>query len=255
MRIALACLLLLAPGKTYELKYKFKKGMSYVDVQKRVFDLTVTESGRRLVWNKVDNIHIRRTILAVDETHHPKAERVQVITYSHEVKASPEDKEIGITKRPGQGKSFVWRRLRNRWGLFDDSGEVTKDYRILVEHLKNWRDGRLPKDPIAVGKAWEISSKKFLQTAGQRVPEGVEGVALFRLKSVERGIATIPFEVGYRFKNGRGNLLTVNLKGVWVFDTARGRDLSFAVKGTLEIDDGKNATGTLVMSRTVTYSK
>ena len=103
MRIALACLLFLAPEKAWELNYRFKKGMSYEDVQTRVFELTVTDAGRRFVWHNTRNIHMRRTILEVDDTAHPKAERVQVIEYNLNVKASPKDDELGIKREPSEG--------------------------------------------------------------------------------------------------------------------------------------------------------
>ena len=254
MRIALACLLLLAPEEAWDLKYKFTKGMSYEDVQTRVFELEVTEAGRRFVWHNLRNIHMRRTILEVDDTAHPKSERVHVIAYNLDVKASPKDEELGIKREPSEGKTFIWKRLKKRWGLFDDTGEVTVSYRALVEHLKNWRDQRLPKKPIALGKSWEIPPKKFLQTAGLKVPPDVKGVARFKLQKVVRGIATIPFELRYQFTDSNRQL-NVEQKGVWEFDAKRGRDLSFTVDGSLLINNGDSGKGKIVMRRKVTYSR
>ncbi len=252
MRVALACLLLLAPDQTYELKYRFAKGMSYVDSQERVWKQTIFADDKKLEYDITHTIKVRRTILEADETAHPVAERVEVTHYRTNTRKSPEQNGIGLRPEACEGKVFVWKRLKTRWGLFDDKGEVTGKHRKLVGYLKNWRDARLPKQAQPVGGSWEVPAKRFLQTAGLPLPPNLEGLGVFSLERVNRGIATIPFEVHYTFRDGN-TVLTVVQKGVWTFDAKRGRDISLSMRGDVLIDKGAKGKGTLTMRREVTY--
>ena len=253
MRIALACLLLLAPDRTYELKYRFAKGMSYLDTQERVWKQTITAGGKRLEYHVTHTIKVRRTILEADETHHPVAERVEVTRYRTDTHKWPEQSELGLKREACEGKTFVWKRLKTRWGLFDDKGEVSSQHKKLVGYLKNWRDARLPKKPQPVGGTWEVSARRFLQTAGLPLPPNLQGLAVFKLERVKRDIATIPFDVHYTFRD-RSAVLTVAQKGVWTFDAKRGRDISLAMRGEVLIDKGVKGKGKLTLRRDVTYS-
>ncbi len=248
MRVALACLLLLAPDRTYELKYRFTKGMSYVDSQERVWKLT---EGERQ-FHVTHTIKVRRTIVEADETHHPVIERVEVTHYRTDTHKSPKQSELGLRPEACEGKTFLWKRLKTRWGLFDDKGEVSVQHVKLVGYLKNWRDARLPKQPQPVGGTWEVTARRFLQTAGLPLPPNLQGLGVFKLEKVERGIATIPFDVRYTFRDGSA-VLTVAQKGVWTFDTTRGRDVSMVMRGEVLIDKGAKGKGTLILRREVTY--
>jgi len=252
MPIALACLLLLAPQQTFELKYRFTKGMSYLDTQHRVWKLTMWAKGKKLEYHDTHAITVRRTILETDESQHPVAERVEVTLFRLETLKSPEQKQLGLKPEACEGKTFTWKRLKTRWGLFDAKGDVSGRHQKLVTYLKNWRDARLPKEPQPVGGAWAVTAKKFLLTAGLRVPPNLEGLAEFKLEQAERGIATIPFHVRYTFRAGAA-AWTVVQKGTWMFDAKRGRDISFSMQGEVVLK-GSEGKGTLNLQRRVTYS-
>ena len=252
MRVALACLLLLAPDQTYELKYRFAKGMSYVDSQERVWKQTKLANGRRLEYHFTHTIKVRRTILEADETAHPVAERVEVTHYRVDTRKSPKQEDLGLRLEACEGKTFVWKRLKTRWGLFDEKGEVTGKHKRLVGYLKNWRDARLPKEPQSIGGSWEVTAKRFLQTAGLPLTPNLQGMAVFTLEKVERGIATIRFDVHYTFRDPQ-NVWTVAQKGVWTFDAKRGRDVSMVMRGEVLIDKGVKGKGTVTLRREVTY--
>ena len=249
MRVALACLLLFAPDRTYELKYRFVKGMSYVDAQERVWKLTEGEKQ----FHVTHTIKVRRTILEADESDHPVIERVEVTHYRTDTHKSPEKSEIGLRPEICEGKTFLWKRLKTRWGLFDGKVEVSFKHMKLVGYLKNWRDARLPTKPQPVGGAWEVTARRFLQTAGLPLPPNLKGLGVFKLEKVERGIATIPFDVRYTFSD-RTVVWTVRQKGRWTFDAKRGRDISLVMRGEVLIDKGAKGKGTLTMRRDVTYS-
>ena len=99
-----------------------------------------------------------------------------------------------------------------------------------------------------------MSPRRFLQTAGFSVPEGIQGIAQFTLEKVEDGLATIPFEFRFSYKE-RGSRMAVAEKGVWMFDITNGRDVSFDMKGLIEVDDGKSGRGAIKMRREVTYHR
>lgn len=257
MRLAaLACLLVLTPGQAFKLRYRFEKGMTYVDTQQRVVKQVLT-TGKTLKIHKVRETRLKRTILEVDETDHPTIERVEVLAFRDNVVEWPEQEMLGIKPRPCEGKTFVWRRMETRWGLFtrDDEGktvEVTKTYTHLVEQLKNWRDARLPERAVRPGDAWEISAEEFLQTSGITPPKGAEGRAVFKLESMDGTRAKIPFEFRWHFRDKQARV-DVEQKGVWTFDAARGRDVAFKMSGTIRFDKGKTGTGEISMIREVTY--
>ena len=259
MRTAsIALLILLSPGESHTLRYRFQKGMVYTDLQTRDVRLTLTREGKSLKLHTIRTIELKRSILGVDETAHPTIERVQVIRFRDRIVEWPEDEKVGTRPRPCEGKTFIWRRLETRWGLFhrgeDGKAEdVTKTYTHLVEQLKNWRDSRLPEDPIKVGNGWQIAAADFLQTAGISPPKGVKGSALFKMESVEGGVATIPFRFNFHYLD-KGTRVDVKQSGTWLFDAKNGRDVSFSMKGKIEYDKGKSGLGELVMSRKVTYS-
>jgi len=247
-------LALLAVPRGYELQYRFSKGMAYVDKQQRDFSLETYVEGRTLRWEISLEVDLKRTILEVDDTEHPRVERVAVTKFRRITHKAPEENaKLGANPEACEGRTFVWRRLKRRWGLFDKSGEVTKDHDMLVEHLKNWRDGRLPDRALTRGESWEISPRRFLQTAGFKVPEGVQGIAQFTLKDVTaEGVATIPFEFSFSYKE-MGNRMSVAEKGTWRFDITRGRDVDFEMNGLIEVNSGKTGKGAIRLTRTITY--
>jgi hypothetical protein len=261
MRLAaLALVLFAAPGDKTVLKYVFTKGMKYDDKQERVIQLTLRPSAEhKFVWNKSRVIHLRRTILGVDDTAHPTSERVEVLQFRDVVKESPEQDKVGTHSLDCEGKTFVWSRLETRWGLFDrgEDGkavEVTQSHKDLVEQLKNWRDARLPVEAVGVGDTWQIGAKEFLETSGTVVPEGARGSALFRYAALDGAVATIPFEFTFSYKVKTGERFDVAQKGTWEFDVAKGRDVSFRMEAAIKVNRGANGEGRLVMARTVTYA-
>ncbi|MHC4957629.1 MAG: hypothetical protein ACYTGN_04580 [Planctomycetota bacterium] len=262
MRLAaLALVMLAAPGDKSVLKYVFHKGMKYDDKQERVIELTLIPSAEhKFVWNKTRQIHLRRTILGVDDTAHPTSERVEVLKFRDIVKESPEQDKVGTHNLDCEGKTFVWSRLETRWGLFDrgEEGkavEVTAEHKDLVEQLKNWRDARLPADPIGVGGTWQVGAKEFLETSGTVVPDGARGTAIFRLAALKESVATIPFEFVFSYKVKTGERFDVAQKGTWEFDVEKGRDVSFRMEAGIQVDKGAKGNGRLVMRRAVTYSE
>lgn len=258
MRIAaLVCLVLLAPAESYTLRYRFTKGLTYTDSQQREVKITLTQEGRTLKQHELRTIRLERTILGVDETDHPTIERVHVAAFRDKIIEWPEQDKVGTKKRPCEGKTFVWRRLETRWGLFlrgeeGQAKDVTKEYSHLVEQLKSWRDARLPADPQRIGGSWEIDAEEFLQTAAMIVPKGVNGKAYFKLQKVEKGIATISFTFRFGFRDRR-TPISVAQKGTWTFDVPRGRDLAFEMTGKIDFDGGRVGTGEIAMTRKVTY--
>lgn len=205
----------------------------------------------RLVWEIESQEVLRRTILEVDGTDHPKVERVEVLQFTRTIKEHPEE-EAGSAEGVPKGSTFVWRRLEDRWGLFDGNGEVTGRFPSLVERLKNWRDARLPKEPVAVGGTWEVPAKTFLETVGSPPPEGVDGLGVFKLERVEGSVATIAFDIRYSYTS-HGELQAAAQKGTWRFDVAKGRDLELESEGTVQSNNGRSGKGTFRTHRKVTY--
>lgn len=248
-------LVLLAPEPAHTLEYRFEKGMAYDDVSSRHFTLELI-AGEKLVRFETE-VHqeMRRTVVAVDGDGLPLIERIEVKRFVKVTKDAPNDSDLGEKAYPSQGKTFVWRKKDGDegWGLYGRKGEVTKKYPFLVERLANWRDARLPGKPVAVGATWEVSAQRFLQTVGQRAPEGVKGKAVFTLEGVADGVASIAFDFGQEHKDGE-RVLTGSQKGKWRFDVANGRDLALEMEGKVRIDNGRGGVGTFRMQRTLSYS-
>lgn len=248
--MALAFLLLLFP-ETHALRYRFEKGMAYEETTTRAFELTQERAGKkqRIASSSVETL--RRTVLEVDDTAHPTIERVEVVAFSRTVEEHPVEAP-GTVADAAEGKTFVWRRLEDRWGLFDGKREVTGDHPRLVDRLKNWRDARMPRGPVAVGATWEVSAQTYLETAGQPVPPEIEGVAVFKLEGVEGGVATVSF----RFV-GKAVVAETSQeweqKGWFRFDVAKGRDLDSEASGTVRVSGSEGGSGTFKLGRRIVY--
>ena len=148
---------------------------------------------------------------------------------------------------------FVWRRMKTTWKLFDAKDQdVTDRFKKLVNRLKNWRDARLPKKAVAVGQKWEVTMETFLRTSGQPPPKDVEGVAAFKLDSLEKGLAQISFTASGSDR-AAGAVRRYRAKGNWKFDATRGRDIELQSEGTVEIAGEKGFKGTMTIHRTVSY--
>lgn len=248
---AVALLLLLAPGEAHAFAYRFEKDMVYEDSTVRSMKFEHRGDEHRLVWDVESDEVLRRTILEVDETDHPRVERIEVLKFIHTIKEHPEE-EAGAKEGVPAGSRFVWRRLKDRWGLFDGEGEVTDRFPSLVERLKNWRDARLPKEPVEVGGTWEVPAKTFLETVGSPAPNDVQGLAVFRLQRVEGSVATITFDAAFTYNSG-GEVQNVSQKGTWLFDVTKGRDLDLESEGTIKSNNGRTGSGTFRYRRLVTY--
>ena len=246
----LALLPLLFPEPA-TLAYRFPKGLVYEETTERrfVFEQKVEGESRRMARSSVETL--RRTVLEADATQHPTMERVEVLRFTTTVEESPAE-ETGTTADDVQGKTFVWRRLADRWGLFDGKREVTAHHPRLVDRLVNWRDARLPKAPVAPGATWEVTAQTYLETAGQPVPPGIEGVAVFRLERVEGGVAHVAFAFRGRARVG-GEMQSWEQEGAWTFDVDKGRDLEASTKGTVEVEGAAGGAGEFTMTRKVAY--
>jgi hypothetical protein len=246
----LCVLLFLAPEQTYELGYRHAKGTTYRDAAIKSIRLTLFSGARLLKFDVETQYDIERTVLEADRDG-PEVERIVVKKFVQIVHASPEAKE-GTKNFKSHGKTFVWRREKKRWALYDGEGEVTKEYPNLVVLLQDWRAARLPKKPVAVGDTWEVSAKTFLETVGQQVPPQVTGKATFRLAAVENGVARIEIVFKSSWRN-RGSVLGGTQKGTWLFDLKRGRDVEVRMDGSIEVDNGKGGYGKFRSHRAVTY--
>ncbi|MHC4729374.1 MAG: hypothetical protein ACYS6Z_02135 [Planctomycetota bacterium] len=247
---ALCLLVLLAPEQTYELKYRHEKGATYRDAAIKSIQLTLFAAGRLVKFDAETQYDIERTVIKAD-SEGPEVERIVVRKFVQIVRASPEGEE-GTKQFKSHGKTFVWRREKKTWGLYDGEGEVTKKYANLVVLLQDWRAARLPKKPVAVGDTWEVSAKTFLETVGQQVPPQVAGKATFRLAAVKDGVAKIAIEFKSSWRN-QGSVLGGTQKGTWVFDLKRGRDIEVTMEGGIEVDNGKGGYGKFRSHRAVTY--
>lgn len=245
-------LLVATPPQAYSFAYRFEKGLSYVDAQQRTMTTEIYANGKQMRWKAMFESRVKRTILSVDETAHPSAERVEVERFRVIMKENPEQEKLGEKPLPCEGKSFVWRRLEKRWGLFLNDRDVTDGHKELVDQLKNWRDARLPRGPVTVGQEWQVPPQDFMETAGLKVPKGLEGVAAFKLDGVEGAVAEISFEFRFSSRQGGGRQTGVE-RGRWRFDHEKGRDLSFEMEGTIQVDGGRGGKGEIAMVRTVTY--
>lgn len=248
---ALLFVLLLAPEEAHEIKYSFTEKMSYQDESSRTMKMELYSGGKRVKFDYASRYVMQHTVLEVD---HGKlvAERVKVDVLTVTILASPTEPE-GKKAGKSQGRTFVWRKIRDKgWRLFDEEGDVTLKYPHVVERLTSSRDARLPKKPIVVGGSWKVPAKDFLEAAGQKVPPEVAGAAVFTLEEIKNGVAKIVYEFKYSYRE-RGRVLAGTQKGTWLFDLKRGRDLSFDMKGTLDVDNSKEGLGIFTRRRTVTY--
>jgi len=244
--------LLLAPQDTYEPKYRFKQEMTYKDTNKSDVKLRLFTSEYNVKQHVVTEQVIQRTILETGDDGRPTVERVEVLKWTNNFLEWP-DREPGEQASPVQGRTFVWRtKPDGKWALYDGDGDVTEKFPDLVQRLRNWRDARMPKEPVAVGATWDVDAKTFLETADMLVPEGVEGRAVFKLEKVEEGVATISFQLKMSYRMGSSNI-TGEQKGTWRFDIKKGRDLAFASEGTIEFDSGRTGFGTARLERTIAY--
>lgn len=246
---ALFCILLAAAPDAVELRYRFARDTAYVETTTRSFRLEGEREGKKVLFDVSSEETLERTVLETDETEHPTRERVKVVKFARDVKSSPDEK-TGARSDACEGGTFEWRRLEERWGLFDGDLEVTAKHARLVDRLKNWRDARLPRGAVAVGATWEVDAVRFLETAGQPVPPGVTGEAVFRLEGIEGDIASIrfTFEAKARIE---GVEQTWRQKGTFRFDAKKGRELEFTADGTVSIDGG--GQGTVKSRRVVDY--
>jgi len=255
---ALAALAVAAPGKekgrgAVRLAYEYEKGLSYVDEARAAITLDMFVKGQHIAFEVENRKALKRTVLEVGDDGRPVIERVEVQRFVHEVKKHPRE-DVGERRAPSQGRTFVWRRKPrgDEWALYDGKGDVTAKHPQLVAKLRNWREARLPEEPVAPGDTWEVSAASFLRAVGQPVPEGVTGKATFTLDRIRDGIAHISFRFENTYRDGESVLQGWN-KGVWRFDVERGRDLSLRMKGRLEIDGGDGGSGRFEMTREVTY--
>ncbi len=265
---ALCLLLFLAPEQTYELRYRHEKGVTYRDAAIKHIQLTLFAAGQLVKFDAETQYDIERTVIEADGDG-PRVERIVVRKFVQIVRKSPEGGKEGTRPFKSHGKTFVWRREkgkdeddkekgekseRQKWGLFDNEGEVTKKYANLVVLLQDWRAARLPPKPVAVGDTWEVSAETFLETVGQRVPPQVQGKATFRLTSVEGGVAKIAIEYKSSWRDKK-SVLGGTQKGTWVFDLKRGCDIEVTMEGGIEVDNGKSGYGKFRSHRAVTYAR
>lgn len=247
---ALCLLLFLAPEQTYELAYRHRKGVAYRDAAIKSIQLTLFSGARLVKFDAETQYDIERTVIEAD-SEGPEVERIVVKKFVHIVRAAPDGKE-GTKPYKSHGKTFVWRREKKAWALYDEEGDVTKKYPHLVVLLQDWRAARLPKKPVAVGDTWEVSAKTFLETVGQQVPPQVAGKATFKLAAVENGVAKIEIVFKSSWRN-QGSVLGGTQKGVWLFDLKKGYDIEVRMEGSIEVDNGKGGYGKFRSHRAVTY--
>jgi len=247
---ALCLLVLLAPEQTYELKYRHEKGVTYRDAAIKSIQLTLFAHARLVKFDVETQYDIERTVIEADREG-PEVERIVVRKFVQIVRAAPEQKE-GTKQFKSHGKTFVWRREKKKWSLFDGEGDVTKKYPNLVVLLRDWRSARLPKKPVAVGDTWEVSARTFLETVGQQVPPQVAGKATFRLAAVKDGVAKITIEYKSSWRDKK-SVLGGTQNGTWHFDLKRGYDIEVQMEGGIEVDNGKGGYGKFKSHRAVTY--
>ena len=244
--VALALLVLLAP-EPVTLRYRFEKGLVYRESIQRSAELDLLAGGKKVRSHTTSDWRLKRTVISVDREGRVTRERIEVLNATRNFIASP-DKPEGVKQDPFHGRRFVWRD----GALHDDSGNVSSKYPRLVQHLGNWRDARLPGKPVAPGATWEVTAKKFLEAVGQTPPKDVAGRARFRLASVEGGVARIEIDFSMTYKSGPSTL-GANQTGVWLFDVAKGRDLSLELSGKVEIDNGRGGSGKIATVRKLTF--
>ena len=254
MPLLLALLLLLAPEKTYKIEYRFRKGDEYTDATTREFKMEIIQGKALAAFHIQSKETLLRQIQEVKDKR-PEIERVTIKDFTRDVKKSPVQKEVGAIKNTAIGAIFVWRRVGERWGLFGQRSELTERHPDIVNRLKNWRDARLPKKPVKVGEAWEVSARDFLETAGQPVPPKTSGSIEFKLKEVDaNGVGKIEFRGIWMYRTAQSKYV-VEQEGTWLFDIKNGRDLELKSVGKLDISGFEEGAGTLEMKRVVTWKK
>ncbi|MHC4224020.1 MAG: hypothetical protein ACYSUN_08525 [Planctomycetota bacterium] len=238
--------------KAVELKYRFEKGLKYREVQRRQVETEVFTKDGTVREKLAFEVDITRTILESDRNSHPMSERVEVRVFRRNILSTPSG-QTGPRPYACEGKTFVWKRLKERWGLFGDSEEVTVRHTQLVEHLKNWRDARLPKQAVGPGDTWQVKAAQFLRTAGLKVPDNVTGMALYKLDKIEdKGIARISFRIRFQHLT-QGYETVVDTDGKWSFDVGKGRDLESSLDGIIQLNKGKTGKGKVTITRKVSY--
>jgi hypothetical protein len=233
------------------MKFRFEKGMVYEDASNRRIKLRLIEQKRVLKFDIEEECLLRRTVLAVGDDGFPSEEKVEVVTLTKRIHERP-DGDARTEANATQGKTFLWKRSGEGYALLSGDDDVTKEHRWLAERLLSYRAKRMPEKPVAVGATWEVPADAFLAATGQAVPPGLEGSAVFRLEEVKDGVARVSFELksGYtdRGRENRGVQ-----KGTWLFDVARGREVSLEAEGSMEFDRLEAGDGSLRMTRSLTY--
>ena len=244
--------LLLAPDETHDLSLRFEKGMVYEEVSTRRVTLNLLIEGRTLRFDKGDECVIRRAVLEVGDDGQPSCERIEVVKSVSTVYEKPDDK-TGATERPAQGKTFEWRRQKDKsYALYEEDEDVTKKHDDVVQRLRSRSAIRLPPGPVAVGATWEVPARAFEESEGRIAPEGIDGKTVFKLEEVKEGIARVAFEIDLSFLD-HGQKVRNQAKGVWLIDVARGRELKLEGEGKIEIQDAKGGSGVQKTSRELTY--
>ena len=262
MHFAPLCLLLLLapdeapvkkPAKAYTLRYVSRKGDKYVETSERSVLIEQILGKSLVTWDIVSKEVLERTILEVKDQR-PDIERVIVREMTKHVKKSPDQRNLGEEKSPATGARFVWRRVGERWGLFGQRSEVTDRHRDLVSRLKSWPDARLPKKPVKAGDKWVMTATEYLETVGQPVPPGTEGRIAFTLEKVDaKSVATIVINGAWTYRIVDVKYV-VKQKGTWRFDIKRGRDLSLAADGEIDISGSQEGKGRMSLKRLVTWA-
>lgn len=256
--VPLLLCLVLAPESTCEMKLRFEKGMVYEDVSSRRVKLRLVQppvppdtKQRMIRFDVGEECLFRRTVVGVGEDGLPSEEKVEVVKFQKEIHERP-DGEPGKQDNPAQGKTFTWRRKGDRYLLYEGDRDVTAEHARLAERLMSYRAKRLPDKPVAVGSTWEVPATAFLEATGQQVPPGLEGTATFKLEELKDNIARVSFEMKSSFREQDREISGVQ-RGTWMFDVARGRELSLEAEGAMEFDRLERGDGSLSMTRTLTY--
>jgi len=251
--VLLLLALLLAPETTYELKLRFEKGMVYEDASTRHIKLRLIDNAKLMRFDVEEDYLVRRTVLEVGADGLPSQEKVEVVRFVKKTNERP-DGEAGSESNAAEGKTFLWRRKEKEEGyvLLDGDKDVTEENPHLVERLVGYRAKRMPEKPVAIGATWEVPASEFLEATGQRIPPDLQGTAVFKLLEVKDNVAKVSFEVKTSCHD-QGHDLALVQRGTWLFDMAKGREVSLEAEGTMEFDRLEKGDGSLKMTRTLTY--
>jgi hypothetical protein len=249
--VPLLLALLLAPDSTHEMKLRFEKGMVYEEASNRRIKLRLIEQKKVLKFDVEEECLLRRTVVSVGDDGLPSEEKVEVLTFTKKIHERPDGEPKNETN-PTEGKTFLWKRSGEGYALLSGETDVTKEHPWLAERLQSYRAKRMPEKPVAVGATWEVPAEAFLAAAGQAVPPGLEGSAVFKLEEVKDGVARVSFELKSGYTD-RGRGFSGVQKGTWLFDIARGREVSLEAQGSMEVDRLEAGDGLFRMSRTLTY--